>query len=323
MKLAAGEYLYREGDTSEAMYVIRSGEIGLYVTRKDGVTELMRLGPGQLVGDLAFFTGAPRTAAAKAICTSECLEVQYTKVRSQFELVPPWLKMMTKTLADQVMSYSHEVRALKAPEDPIPLSRLAVARAWAALALVPNQFGQRDGKSVSIDWPLLRTYANLSFREISASVMQLTNILSTLESAEIRMERDEPAQIVFKDVDLIVDFLRYYIRGLSKDSPELRHIDPTEFHTLEALARTAQGMKEGYKGLVTVDLADFKRVAGQMGHHHLSATSVDLLKPYGIEIEKIVTETSVQVRFQLREVVNLAQFWRILLAIQKLNYKKD
>ena len=322
MKLAAGEYLYREGDASEAMYVIRSGEIGLYANRPDGVAELTRLGPGQIVGDLAFFTGAPRTAHARAISPTECLEVQYSKVRSQFESVPPWLKIMTKTLADQVATYSQEMRALKAPNDPVPLSPLAVARAWAALTLVPSQFGNRTGNSVTIDWSLLRTYANLSFREISASVMQLTHILHGLQTAEIRMERNEPTEIVFKDVDLIVDFLRYYIRALSKDSPELRHIDPTEFQTLDVLARLAQEIEPGYKGLVTVDLAQFKSLANSLGYCHLDATSVDLLKPYGIEIEKIGTETSVQARFQQREVVNMAQFWRILQAIQKVNYKK-
>lgn len=319
MKLQAGDYLYREGDSSESMFVIRSGEIAIFNKNENGFTETMRLRPGQIVGDLAFFTGTRRTSDAKATTTTEVLEVSYNLVRSQFDSVPSWLKIMTNTLANQVSVNAQQIRSLKFLEENPPLSKLVVARAWAALTLVPLQYGQRYGQVVRIEWATLRTFANLSFREVSNKVMELTQILAELKLAEINYDKSGPTEIIYKDAELLRDFLDYFTRAMTKDSSELRQIDATEYATLEVLAHIVGGQSAGFKGLVTIDLGQFPNVARKLGHPQLAATHIDLLKAYGIELEKTTTETCVVTKVHQKEVLNLMQFWRILKSIQAFN----
>ena len=57
-----GTHLFHEGDDSVAAYVIKSGEIELYRTRKEGSLVVGRVGPGAVIGDIALFQGRPPVA---------------------------------------------------------------------------------------------------------------------------------------------------------------------------------------------------------------------------------------------------------------------
>jgi CRP-like cAMP-binding protein len=57
--------VFREGDTSDFVFVVLEGRIKLVVTAEDGTESLLGVrGPGELVGDLAAFDSQPRLATA-------------------------------------------------------------------------------------------------------------------------------------------------------------------------------------------------------------------------------------------------------------------
>jgi len=66
-QLAAGEQLFREGETGDAMYVVVSGR--LRATREeDGETRVVGdIGRGETVGEMALLTGDPRSATVHAL----------------------------------------------------------------------------------------------------------------------------------------------------------------------------------------------------------------------------------------------------------------
>ncbi len=59
-ELKKGELLFREGDPSDAMYIIKKGKIAIVKTKGTGEVELAELGPGELVGEMAFFDNKSR-----------------------------------------------------------------------------------------------------------------------------------------------------------------------------------------------------------------------------------------------------------------------
>ncbi|MCZ4499220.1 MAG: conserved transrane transport protein, partial [Marmoricola sp.] len=61
--LDAGAWLFRAGDPSDSLYVVRSGRLRVL---QDG-TELTELGRGDVLGELALLTGAPRSADVRAV----------------------------------------------------------------------------------------------------------------------------------------------------------------------------------------------------------------------------------------------------------------
>lgn len=62
-----GTHLFREGESSEAAYVLQHGEAELYRTRKDGRLVVGRVGPGNVMGDIAMFQGTPYISSARAL----------------------------------------------------------------------------------------------------------------------------------------------------------------------------------------------------------------------------------------------------------------
>jgi signal transduction histidine kinase len=74
-RLAAGDYLVREGEVGDAMFVVVSGE--LEVTKRAGATEqpLAMVGPGAIQGEIAAMAGGVRAASVRAVTDVEVLRI--------------------------------------------------------------------------------------------------------------------------------------------------------------------------------------------------------------------------------------------------------
>ncbi len=66
-----GEVLIATGDSGADVYLLRSGRLGVYLETESGLKRLRALGPGALVGELALYTGKPRSALVRVDAPSE------------------------------------------------------------------------------------------------------------------------------------------------------------------------------------------------------------------------------------------------------------
>ena len=65
--LKRGEVLFREGDGGRELYIVRSGTVLVSKQVRGNVEQVLaRLGPGELLGDMSLFDGAPRSATVTA-----------------------------------------------------------------------------------------------------------------------------------------------------------------------------------------------------------------------------------------------------------------
>jgi CRP-like cAMP-binding protein len=62
-----GTHLFKEGEDSTAAYVVKSGEVELYRTRREGELVVGRVGAGAVIGDIALFQGTPYVSSARAV----------------------------------------------------------------------------------------------------------------------------------------------------------------------------------------------------------------------------------------------------------------
>jgi len=79
--LAGGDRLFGQGDAGDAAYVILSGRLRIERETADGRQLLREAGRGEVVGEFAILTGAPRTATVTAVRDSEVGRIP----REQFE----------------------------------------------------------------------------------------------------------------------------------------------------------------------------------------------------------------------------------------------
>lgn len=81
-----GARVFHEGDTSDACYVIRAGEVRVTREHPDGrAIALATLGPGELVGELAMIDGGVRSASVEALTDVDLLAVSATDMRGLLE----------------------------------------------------------------------------------------------------------------------------------------------------------------------------------------------------------------------------------------------
>src|SRR4030095_14131369 len=74
LSVAAGHTLFQTGDPGEALYIVQSGEIELFIKDTAGQKiVLTTAGPGDMFGELAMLDNGPRTATALTLSESQML----------------------------------------------------------------------------------------------------------------------------------------------------------------------------------------------------------------------------------------------------------
>jgi CRP/FNR family cyclic AMP-dependent transcriptional regulator len=76
VSLGGGETLFRAGEPGESLYLVRAGEVEIFIN--DNVGQKITLGtcaPGDFFGEIALLDSGPRTATAVALVGSELIEL--------------------------------------------------------------------------------------------------------------------------------------------------------------------------------------------------------------------------------------------------------
>src|SRR3954447_3209847 len=113
-ELVAGEWLLREGEVSDCLYLVRSGR--LEVVRETGGAVLRSLGPGAALGELGVLAGSPRSASVRARRDSVVLRVAGDAFLDLLGERPELALAPTRRLASQLQAS----RPLAAPQDAVP-----------------------------------------------------------------------------------------------------------------------------------------------------------------------------------------------------------
>ncbi|MGD9034425.1 MAG: cyclic nucleotide-binding domain-containing protein [Desulfobacteraceae bacterium] len=96
-----GDLIFKQGDYGISMYKIVEGKVRIFKESGDRKFILATLGQGEIIGELTFLSGpnVPRSASAKALEDSKLEVWHFSRLRKEYEEMPPILKAMaTQTL---------------------------------------------------------------------------------------------------------------------------------------------------------------------------------------------------------------------------------
>jgi len=106
----SGEALFREGDPGDTCYVLQSGVVRIVRTHSDGRQVVLALRrPPEMLGELAMFGSAPRSASAEAVEDTAALAILAGDMRRLLMARPTIAMAMLEELADRVRSASDQV----------------------------------------------------------------------------------------------------------------------------------------------------------------------------------------------------------------------
>jgi len=99
--LHAGDWLFRQGDVADRVFVVLSGRLEVVLEAPSPARRLRSLSSGEAVGELGVLTGSTRAASVRAIRDSELLGVERRTIDGMLE-VPAFARTMIGALASHL-----------------------------------------------------------------------------------------------------------------------------------------------------------------------------------------------------------------------------
>lgn len=99
---AAGDVLMRQGDPGDALWVLENGAVEVRLRHSGGTRVLARLAPGDVAGEMALVTGAPRNADVVAVEPGLALVLARDDFERIAALHPDVVAVLTELVADRL-----------------------------------------------------------------------------------------------------------------------------------------------------------------------------------------------------------------------------
>jgi CRP-like cAMP-binding protein len=107
VKLEEGDYLFREGERSEDIYVIETGRLSVEKRGKS----IALLTENQIVGEMAFMDASPRSASVKALEATRVIALDVASFKAHLRLQPTWFRILMKSLLGKLRDSSEKISA--------------------------------------------------------------------------------------------------------------------------------------------------------------------------------------------------------------------
>lgn len=101
--LSAGEVLFKEGEETEAVYIVKDGTLKAYSdSMVGGRVTLGNISAGEFVGEMGHFNHEPRSATVEAVTSVELVEIPLASLENVIFSKPSWAKALVKTLSQRL-----------------------------------------------------------------------------------------------------------------------------------------------------------------------------------------------------------------------------
>lgn len=110
----AGRHVFNEGDPSDGLYVVQSGEVGIVTEARGRGRILARLGRGQCFGEMSILTGEPRSTGVVATLDCELLFLADAAFEDLLRRYPSVALSLGRTLSLRLRKANRAAR-----EDPL------------------------------------------------------------------------------------------------------------------------------------------------------------------------------------------------------------
>jgi CRP-like cAMP-binding protein len=132
--LKKGELLFHEGDSSKAMYLIRSGVLRIFKKKGEQSIEIDTVRSGQILGELAFLDGKPRSASAEALSDCTLVEIS-TEIFAQAVIkMPEWLKILLKTVVGRLRTATTRIKNLESSSTTFQYGEMGTERVFVYIS---------------------------------------------------------------------------------------------------------------------------------------------------------------------------------------------
>jgi NTE family protein/lysophospholipid hydrolase len=107
VSIIRGEVLFRQGTPSDSVFVVVSGRVRVHVDGRDGASRVIgECGPGEVIGEMGFFTGAARSASVIAARDAVMMKFSNAAFEQIITSHPQLVRELIRVLIQRVQSAS-------------------------------------------------------------------------------------------------------------------------------------------------------------------------------------------------------------------------
>lgn len=319
--LAKGEVLFKEGDPSDAMYVIKTGKLAIVRPKGDGEIVLAEKKAGEMLGEMAFFDNKPRSATAKAVTECVLIRLPFSSLNAQFKTFPEWLKAMVKTVNSHLRDANQKIKLLEQSEkaDAEMFPPHMITRLCAIISLVGFKCGEKTPEGLVIPFSVLRNYCIQIFQQPTNKLQKMMEVLQGLNLMRVEDLGEGRQKITVTNHEMLTKFTDWYNEYLFKDESKRITVEEKELNILRALVFYGKQVAPNDKGLVTVNLTEIQNNSMKDLHYLVGVSDADGLAAKGLVNEKTSGEGGkLMMTFVFDDVARILPFWEMVYAIRKI-----
>ncbi len=320
-KLKKGDIIFREGDASDAMYVIKSGMIDITKTKGSKDIVLATLKAGEMLGEMAFFDNKPRSAGARAATDAEVIMLPFASLHAQFKTFPEWLKAMVKTVNSHLRGANQKIKNLETAqsgeEEMFP--PYTITRLTAIISLIGFKAGEKEGDAVVIPYHMLRNYTIQIFQQPTNKMDKIMEILSGLGFMKVEELGEGRKKVTILKHKQLSDFVDWYNKYLFTDEAKRVTIEPKEMMPMKALLFYGRKETPNDKGEVVVSLTEMQNNSMKDLNQLVGVNDADSLATKGLIQEKQSGEGGkLTTKFKLSDLEDIYPFWELVHVLVKI-----
>lgn len=318
-KVPAGHYLFRDGDPSDAMYVIKGGKFAVTKSKNTSEIVLAELGPGAMVGEMAFFDGRPRSASVKAMKDSEVICLPFKSLHAQFQSFPEWCKAVMRTVNDHLREANLRIKSLENPageEDLFPPH--TINKLISILNFVGMKYGKTSEEGILVPQYTLRNYTIQIFQEATHKMDKLLQALNDIELIKLENLSEGRQKIVITNPDILFEFVEWHNEWLFKQEKDRVLIKEDELKILKAVVYFGQKQTPNEKGVVKLPLKSMQDDSMRELDFLVKVDDVNPLIEKKLLSDKIMEEAGVYITFVLSDLEKVAPKWDIIYKLKKM-----
>lgn len=318
--LKKNEILFREGDPSDCMFVVKTGKIAITKAKGNSEIILAELGPGDMLGEMAFFDNKPRSAGARAMSDAVVIELPFKALNAQFKQFPEWLKAIVRTVNNHLRNANQRIKNLEktAEDDTLALPPHMVTRLTAILGFVAKVYGEKAENGTSVPPNRLRNYTIQVFQQPTNRMTILQAVLEGLGHLKVEELGEGRQRITVFDPDFLLGFVDFYNEYLFKAEEKRTTIEEKENKALKTLLYYGRKLTADAKGEVKVNLTDIQNSSMKDLGYLFSVDDVNSLGEKKVTSEKMSEEGgTLSLKFNLAEIQRLQPFWEVIHACKR------
>lgn len=329
-----GEFLFKEGDKIQFVYLIQQGVVNVCLARPKKNIDLFQLGTSHILGETAISGGANYPFSAVATQETKVLEIPIDIFKGQVESAPQTLKVLMKSVLERLKIATNDVKSSKMEKDASPCPENQVAKIFGSIFHAANHKGQKDDKDknkVTIDWTMIKQYAQRVFDESPKRLEQALCVLVKLKIAQFEMGKapddpegpDQLQKVHILDLAAIEAFFEfyqyYYFKG---GKSEILKTDEMSTNLLGEFIALADGIPVDRYGVVSMDMTKtIERFKSDLGVN-LNNDHFARLEQKGVFAKRAPKQDgTVVLQFELKEFQTTQKIWKIIREIEKWNEK--